>query len=146
MTPEPTEALRAARQTIADVVLPAVADEFAREQAHAALRILSLLEATIERSYPLEVEEHDDVARFLGSFAASGGRGSELGTRAAALAAEATERRPLPTFRELREASKRMKALVGEIAAAGLGGAALRGLAARQVERERMWTPKGTRV
>jgi hypothetical protein len=40
-----------------------------------------------------------------------------------------------------------MKALVGEIAAAGLGGAALRGLAARQVERERIWTspPKGAR-
>ena len=140
MTPEPAEALRAARQTLAEVVLPAVTDDFAREQARAALRVLSLLEATIERSYPLEVEEHDDVARFLASFSAGAGRGSALAERAAKLAAEAMERRPLPTYRELRDCTTKMKALVGEIAAAGMGGAALRGLAARQVERERIWS------
>ena len=142
MTPEPAEALRAARQTLADVVMPAVTDAFAREQGAAALRILALLESTIERSYPLEIEEHDDVARFLSSFAVATGRGTDLGARAATLADEAAALRPLPSFRELREGTVKMKALVGEIAAAGLGGETLRGLAARQVERERIWTAR----
>ncbi len=140
MTPEPAEALRAARRTLADVVLPAITDDFAREQAQAALRLLAMLEGTIERIYPLEVEEHDDVARFLASFSAGAGRDTELGARAATLAEEATARRALPTYRELRTHGAHMRALVAEIAAAGLGGEALRGLAARQVERDRIWS------
>jgi hypothetical protein len=127
MTPEPTYLLRGARRTLEDVVLPAIDDPFAIEQAKTIARVLMHLEAVIDVAYPLEAAEADDLCRFLGE--------------AGAPPAE------LPSYRELRDGNvarkRRLSGVVRELASGTDGAdrrAALDELLRRQLERERRWT------
>jgi len=128
VTPEPTDLLRGARRTLADVVLPALTDPFAIEQLKTVLRVIDHLEAVIDDAYPLEAAEAEDLRRFLA--------GETL-----------TPQGSLPSFRELRDANVRSKRLVSEaIRTMRRGSAAtstqtdLEGLVRRQLDRERRWT------
>jgi len=124
MTPEPTDLLRGARRTLEDVVLPALSDAFAIEQAKTVLRVLAHLEAVVDEAYPLEAAEAADLCAFLGD--------TTPGT---------------PSYRELRDGNvnrkRRLAAVVRELAQAPTTDerrAALEALLCRQVERERRWT------
>ena len=131
MTPEPTDLLRGARRTIEDVVLPALHDPFAIEQAKTVLRVLVQLEAVIDEAYPLEAAEAEDLHRFLG---------------------EPDEALPaaLPSYRELRERNVLRKRQVSDVIRAlsqspkdpqaQARRAALDDLVRRQLDRERRWT------
>lgn len=131
MTPEPTDLLRGARRTLEDVVLPALSDPFAIEQAKVVLRVLTHLEAVIDEAYPIEAAEAEDLRRFLG----------EPADRATL---------DLPSYRSLRDANVRRKeqltGLIRSLARAPRDAAAtalrtaLDDLVARQLERERRWT------
>jgi hypothetical protein len=70
MTPEPRDLLRGARATLAQVVLPALSDPFAIEQAKTVLRVLVHLDAVIDDAHALEWEEARDLAELLGEPAA----------------------------------------------------------------------------
>ena len=145
MTPEATDLLRGARRTLADVVLPALADPFAIEQLKTVLRILTHLEAVIDEAYPLEAAESEDLRRFLDEVARS-----PAGTLAALGERDEVDHRGLEPFRELREGNVRRKQRVTEVirtlARAPKGAEihaireALDRLASRQLERERRWT------
>jgi hypothetical protein len=155
VTPEPTDLLRGARRTLADVVLPALTDPFAIEQLKTVLRVIDHLEAVIDEAYPLEAAEAEDLRGFLAAVAQSSD--PTLSTlRDASLAgstATISEPRPtgahasLPSFRELRDANVRRKRLVSEVIRAMRRGSAatstqtdLEGLVRRQLDRERRWT------
>ena len=130
MTPEPTDLVRGARRTLEDVVLPALADPFAIEQAKTVVRVLVHLEAVIDEAYPLEAAEAEDLRRFLGEVGEVGGT--------------------LASYRELREGNVRRKArvsaVVRELAGTAAGAASdarrreLDELCRRQLARERRWT------
>jgi len=134
VTPEPTDLLRGARRTLEEIVLPALSDPFAIEQAKTVLRVLAHLEAVVDDAYPLEWAEARDLEAFLA--AASGG-----------LRTPAPEPALLPSYRELRDDNVRSKERV-----AGLVRGALRdrkdpalldafeALVRGQLERERRWT------
>ncbi len=79
MTPEPTDLLRGARRTLEDIVLPALIDRFAIEQAKTVLRVLAHLEAVVDDAYPLESAEARDLEAFL---ATASGERREIRTRA----------------------------------------------------------------
>jgi hypothetical protein len=123
MTPEPTDLLRGARRTLEDVVLPALTDPFAIEQAKTVLRVLTHLEAVVDEAYPLEAAEAADLCGFLGE--GEPGRAS---------------------YRELRDGNvkrkARLSAVVRELALAPNDEKrlALDALLGRQLERERRWT------
>jgi hypothetical protein len=130
MTPEPTDLIRGARRTLEDVVLPAIADPFAIEQAKTVVRVLVHLEAVIDEAYPLEAAEADDLRRFLGD--PSGSASS------------------LEPYRELRdgnvERKARLSAILRELMQAAPSAATearrrdLDELLRRQLARERRWT------
>jgi hypothetical protein len=123
MTPEPSDLLRGARRTLEDVVLPALTDAFAIEQAKTVLRVLTHLEAVIDEAYPLEAAEAADLCAFLGD--------SNPG---------------LAAYRELRDGNvkrkARLSAVVHELAHAPNDERrhALDALLGRQLDRERRWT------
>ena len=128
MTPEPTDLLRGARRTLADVVLPALTDAFAIEQLKTVLRVIDHLEAVIDDAYPLEAAEAEDLRRFLA--------GETLAPHDS-----------LPSFRELRDANVGRKRLVSEViramrrdSAVTSTQTALEHLVRRQLDRERRWT------
>jgi hypothetical protein len=73
VTPEPKDLLRGASRTLADVVLPALGDPFAIEQAKTVLRVLAHLEAVVDEAYPLEAAEAADLRRFLRELAPTSG-------------------------------------------------------------------------
>jgi len=123
MTPEPNDLLRGARRTLEDVVLPALTDAFAIEQAKTVLRVLAHLEAVIDEAFPLEAAEAADLCSFLGD--ANPGQAS---------------------YRELRDGNVKRKARLSAVVRA-LAQApnderrrALDALLGRQLERERRWT------
>jgi hypothetical protein len=130
MTPEPTDLLRGARRTLEDVVLPAIADSFAIEQAKTVVRVLVHLEAVIDEAYPLEAAEAHDLRRFLGDPSAWASA--------------------LEPYRELRdgnvERKARLSAIVRDLMRAAPGAATearrreLDALLRRQLARERRWT------
>jgi hypothetical protein len=127
VTPEPRDLLRAARATLAEVVLPALTDAFAVEQAGVVLRVLVHLEAVIDDAYALEWEEARDLAELLAQPAP---------TPAGA---------PPPSYRALRDANvARKRELVERIRAASAAGtelgAPLAEYVRRQTERERRWS------
>jgi len=148
VTPEPTDLLRGARRTLADVVLPALTDPFAIEQLKTVLRVIDHLEAVIDDAYPLEAAEAEDLREFLAKVAHSSD--PTLSTvRGSAMSAATTvaSQGSLPSFRELRDANVRCKRLVSEVIRAMRRGSAasstqtdLEGLVRRQLERERRWT------
>lgn len=157
MTPEPTDFLRGVRRTLAELVLPALADPFAIEQLKTALVALAHLEAVIDEAYPLESAEADDLRRFLGEAARS--TDPALAALRASLAAAAVEpaaNEGLPSYRELRAGNVRRRRLVTEVIRALRHDAprrapnrpveaALDDLVRRQLERERRWTkPRGS--
>lgn len=134
MTPEPADLLRGARRTLEDIVLPALADRFAIEQAKTVLRVLAHLEAVVDEAYPLEWAEARDLEAFLA--AASGD--------VARTAAQPTD---LPSYRELRDQNVRRKERVAEFVRGKLrerNGTMLQnafeGLVRGQLERERRWS------
>jgi hypothetical protein len=131
MTPEPRDLLRGARATLAEVVLPALADPFAIEQAKTVLRVLVHLDAVIDDAYALEWEEARDLAALLGE------------------AALASSSAPPASYRDLRDANVERKRRVAErirAAADASPDAALAEYIARQSQRERRWTsPKPVR-
>lgn len=148
MTPEPTDLLRGARRTLADVVLPALTDPFAIEQLKTVLRVIDHLEAVIDDAYPLEAAEAEDLRVFLAGVASSSDptlatlRETAMNT-GETLAPQAS----LPSFRELRDANVRRKRVVSEVIRAMRRGSAatstqtdLEGLVRRQLDRERRWT------
>jgi hypothetical protein len=130
MTPEPTDLVRGARRTIEDVVLPALDDPFAIEQAKTVVRVLVHLEAVIDEAYPLEAAEAEDLRQFLGD------AGERIGT--------------LPSYRDLRDGNVKRKASLSAVvrdlmrapndAAADARRRALDDLMRRQLARERRWT------
>jgi hypothetical protein len=130
VTPEPTDLIRGARRTLEDVVLPALADPFAIEQAKTVGRVLVHLEAVIDEAYPLEAGEAEDLRQFLGD---------PSGCEA-----------PLEPYRELRdgnvERKARLSAIVRELTRAAPSAATearrreLDALLGRQLARERRWT------
>ena len=148
MTPEPTDLLRGARRTLADVVLPALTDPFAIEQLKTVLRVIDHLEAVIDDAYPLEAAEAEDLREFLAKVAHSSD--PTLSTvRGSAMSAATTvaSQGSLPSFRELRDANVRCKRLVSEVIRAMRRGSAasstqtdLESLVRRQLDRERRWT------
>jgi hypothetical protein len=134
MTPEPTDLLRGARRTLEEIVLPALADRFAIEQAKIVLRVLAHLEAVVDDAYPLEWAEARDLETFLA--AASGDP-----------AGPSLETAPLPSFRELRDDNVRRKERVAELVRSALRErndrkllGAFEALVRAQLERERRWT------
>jgi hypothetical protein len=141
MTPEPKDFVRGARRTLADVVLPALADPFAIEQLKTVLRVLEHLEAVIDDAYPLESVEAEDLDRFLAAVAASGDSAlSPLAADKPAAVAPA----PYAELRAANVARKRIvadivRALHGEQANPELAGA-LHRLLQKQLEREQRWT------
>lgn len=152
MTPEPTDLLRGARRTLADLVLPALTDPFAIEQLRTVLGLLAHLEAVIDEAYPLEAAEAEDLRRFLAEAARSDD--AALSPLRASVAEEASEPLAaggLPSYRALREGNVQRKRRVTEIIRA-LGReargparkrpieAALDELVRRQLGRERLWT------
>jgi hypothetical protein len=130
VTPEPTDLIRGARRTLEDVVLPALADPFAIEQAKTVVRVLVHLEAVVDEAYPLEAAEAEDLGRFLGEPIEAAGA--------------------LASYRTLRDGNVRRKArlaaVVRELMRAAASPAAevrrreLDELCRRQLERERRWT------
>ncbi|MGH2901962.1 MAG: hypothetical protein ACRDMZ_25025, partial [Solirubrobacteraceae bacterium] len=96
MTPEPRDLLRGARATLAEVVLPALSDPFAIEQAKTVLRVLVHLDAVIDDAYALEWEEARDLAALLGE------------------RASADESAPPESYRGLRNANVERKRRVAE--------------------------------
>jgi hypothetical protein len=125
MTPEPRDLLRGARATLAEVVLPALSDPFAIEQARTVLRVLVHLDAVIDDAYALEWEEARDLADLLG----------EPSSPSSAPA----------SYRALRDANvERKRRVVERIRAAASTGAApdakLAEYVHRQSQRERRWT------
>ncbi len=127
MTPEPRDLLRGARATLSEVVLPALSDPFAIEQARTVLRVLVHLDAVIDDAYALEWDEARDLATLLGDADAT-------------LSGDAP-----PSYRVLREANvarkQRVVARIREAAAADAApDEALLAYVERQTERERRWT------
>ena len=141
MTPEPKDFLRGARRTLADVVLPTLADPFAIEQLKTVLRVLEHLEAVIDEAYPLEAAEAEDLDRFLATLATSGDPAlSPLAADKPAAVA------PAP-YAELRAANVARKRIVADVVRAVHGPAAnpdlataLERLLQKQLEREQRWT------
>jgi hypothetical protein len=134
VTPEPTDLLRGARRTLEEIVLPALSDPFAIEQAKTVLRVLAHLEAVVDEAYPLEWAEAHDLEAFLGVARGDPKR-------------PAPEPAPLPSFRELRDDNVRRKERVAD----SVGGPlrernntalldAFERLVRSQLERERRWT------
>jgi len=126
MTPEPRDLLRGARATLAEVVLPALSDPFAIEQAKTVVRVLVHLDAVIDDAYALEWEEARDLAALLDEPA------STLANAPA-------------SYRALRDANVERKRRVAErIRAASAAGAApdaaLADYVRRQSQRDRRWT------
>lgn len=121
MTPEPRDLLRGARATLAEVVLPALSDPFAIEQARTVLRVLVHLEAVVDDAYTLEWQEACDLS---------------------ALLEEQTPATAEPeTYRELRDANVARKRRVVELIRGGdAGNPAVAAYVQRQSERERRWT------
>jgi hypothetical protein len=148
MTPEPTDLLRGARRTIEEIVLPALSDPFAIEQANGVLRVLLHLESVIDDGYVLEWEEARDFGRFLEIAAGLVGVDDEE-LRAAAVSAPSGE--APPSYRELRDANVRRKALVTGLVRGPLRGASdaaresFDELVRGQLARERRWTSPGRR-
>lgn len=122
MTPESTDYIRGARRTLEQIVLPALEDAFAIEQARTILRILEHLEGVVDDAYPMEWEEARDLAALLGEAMPEVVEGG------------------LPPFRELRADNVRRKAAVADLIRGGESGEALTGLLRRQVDRDRRWT------
>lgn len=135
MTPEPRDLVRGARRTLEEIVLPALADPFAIEQAKTVLRVLVHLEAVVDEAYPLEWAEARDLEEFLA-------------TAAVTSAGEAPNAAPPPSsYRELRDGNVRRKAAVADVVRGGLASSGDRTVALafdelvrRQLERERRWT------
>ena len=134
MTPEPTDLLRGARRTLEEIVLPALTDPFAIEQAKTVLRVLAHLEAVVDDAYPLEWAEARDLEAFL---AVANGYAKE----------PESQTTPMPSYRELRDDNARKKERVAELVRGPLrsrGNDALLGafeaLVRGQLERERRWT------
>jgi hypothetical protein len=134
VTPEPTDLLRGARRTLEEIVLPALSDRFAIEQAKTVLRVLAHLEAVVDDAYPLEWAEARDLEAFL---AATSGNP----------AGPAPETTPLPSYRELRDDNVRRKERVAELVRGPLRERentapldAFEALVRSQLERERRWT------
>ncbi len=134
MTPEPCDLLRGARRTLEEIVLPALADRFAIEQAKTVLRVLAHLEAVVDDAYPLEWAEARDLEAFLAI--AHGDPANK-----------APEPAALPSYRELRDDNVRRKERVAELVRGPLRerkSTALQGafeaLVRGQLERERRWT------
>jgi hypothetical protein len=134
VTPEPTDLLRGARRTLEEIVLPALDDPFAIEQAKTVLRVLAHLEAVVDDAYPLEWAEARDLQAFL---AAASGEPM----------AAASEPASLHSYRELRDGNVRRKERVADVVRGSLrqGNDAklLRTfdtLVRGQLERERRWT------
>jgi hypothetical protein len=126
--------VRGARRTLEEIVLPALADQFAIEQAKTVLRVLAHLEAVVDEAYPLEWAEARDLEAFL---AVASGQ---------ARAAE-SEQASLPSYRELRDGNVRRKDRVADVVRGALrerkDAALLRAFEALvrgQLERERRWT------
>lgn len=120
MTPEPRDLLRGARATLEEVVLPALTDGFAIEQARTVLRVLVHLDAVIDDAYALESEEARDLAALLGE----------------PVAGDAP-----PSYRALREANvARKRRVVERIRAAAQDDPGIAAYVRRQTERERRWT------
>lgn len=126
MTPEPRDLLRGARATLAEIVLPALSDPFAIEQAKTVLRVLVHLDAVVDDAYALEWEEARDLAELLG----------EPASGPASVPA---------SYRELRDANvgrkRRVAERIRETSAAGSPpDAALADYVRRQSQRDRRWT------
>jgi hypothetical protein len=126
--------LRGARRTLEEIVLPALADPFAIEQAKTVLRVLAHLEAVVDDAYPLEWAEARDLEVFL---AVARGNAKE----------PESETTPLPSYRELRDDNVRRKVRVAELVRGPLRDRnnsllldAFEGLVRAQLERERRWT------
>jgi hypothetical protein len=127
VTPEPRDLLRGARATLAEVILPALSDPFAIEQAKTVVRVLLHLDAVIDDAFALEWEEARDLAALLGE------------------ASPELEGAQPAGYRALREANIERKRRVAERihadAAAGHAPAAnLLEYIDRQTERDRRWT------
>jgi hypothetical protein len=142
MTPEPTDLLRGARRTLADVVLPALGDPFAIEQLKTVLRVLTHLEAVVDEAHSMEAAEADDLRRFLEAV----GR-SPLGEMIPAGTGEGFASSASSSYRDLRDANVSRKRVVSDVIRALRRGApnaaveaALNGLVQKQLERERRWT------
>lgn len=148
MTPEPTDLLRGARRTIEEIVLPALSDPFAIEQANGVLRVLLHLESVIDDGYGLEWEEARDFGRFLAAAAELAGADRE---QLLAAAASAPSGEAPPSYRELRDANVRRKALVAGLVrgplrgASGAAAGSFDELVRGQLARERRWTSPGRR-
>jgi len=152
VTPEPTDLLRGARRTLADVVLPALGDGFAIEQLKTVLRVLTHLEAVIDEAYPLEAAEAEDLRGLLGAVARSSDPAlSALRETAGEAIAGDSVPGSLPSFRELRDANVVRKRVVSDVIRALRRSAPsaaavedvetrLAGLVRRQLDRERRWT------
>src|SRR2546423_218704 len=97
MTPEPTDLLRGARRTLADVVLPALTDPFAIEQLKTVLRVIDHLEAVIDDAYPLEAAEAEDLRVFLAGIASSSDPTLATVREAIMAGSTATTSEPRPT-------------------------------------------------
>lgn len=134
MTPEPTDLLRGARRTLEEIVLPALTDRFAIEQAKTVLRVLTHLEAVVDDAYPLEWAEARDLEAFL---SAASGRPTTA----------VSEPASLPSYRALRDDNVRSKERVAELVRGRLRErkdtallGAFEALVRDQLERERRWT------
>ena len=134
MTPEPTDLLRGARRTLEEIVLPALSDPFAIEQAKTVLRVLAHLEAVVDDAYPLEWAEARDLEAFL---AAASGDATTAASQPASL----------PSYRELRDDNVRRKERVADLVRGSLRQSndakllrAFDALVRDQLERERRWT------
>jgi hypothetical protein len=155
MTPEAKDLLRTARTTLADVVLPALDDPFALEQARTVLRVLTHLEATVDEAYPLERRTADDLGDFLAEAASSLAGDPALADLRGEIDREtSSDLGELAALEELRAASSRRKRLVTALIRgplrerrgtewAGHLWESLRELVRRQLARERRWmSPK----
>ena len=153
MTPEPTDLLRGARRTLTDVILPALSDPFAIEQAKTVLRVLVHLEAVIDEAYPLEWEEARDLGRFLEAAAPLlAAVGDDAGAQDVRQASATTPVGETPlSYRALRDANVARKELVATLIRGPLRerrdddlarsvAAQLDDLVRSQVEREKRWT------
>jgi hypothetical protein len=134
VTPEPCDLLRGARRTLEEIVLPALADRFAIEQAKTVLRVLAHLEAVVDDAYPLEWAEARDLEAFL---ALADGDPN----------AAAPEPTALPSYRQLRDDNVRSKERVADLVRGPLRERnhpalleAFEALVRAQLERERRWT------
>jgi hypothetical protein len=119
--------LRGARATLAEVILPALSDPFAIEQAKTVIRVLLHLDAVIDDAFTLEWEEARDLAALVGE-----------------IPPELAGAQPA-SYRALREANVARKQRVAEriradAAAGHAPDAALLEYVDRQTDRERRWT------